>query len=227
MCRGKKLISAILLAAGQSRRMGRDKLMLSWGEMTVLERCLQVLLRSEIGEVIVVLSAEATDLGMRIKKYPSPMRKKIKIIINPDYRRGMSTSIRRGLRNLCPKSEGILIALGDQPLLKAKTVNALIRAFAEGEREIVVPLYHGRRGNPVLFDRWYAKGLMKLRGDTGGRSIIESHPENIIKVQTRSEAVVKDMDTWGEYLKQRVRGERRKVRGKSKEAEVRAKRMGG
>jgi molybdenum cofactor cytidylyltransferase len=176
--------------------------------MTVLERCLQVLLRSEIGEVVVVLSVGGTDLETRIKNYPSSMRRKIKVILNPDRRRGMSTSIRRGLRDLCSKSEGILIALGDQPLLKARTVNALIRAFEGGERKIIVPLYHGRRGNPVLFDRWYTKELMKLRGDKGGRSIIESHPQKIIKVQTRSESVVRDMDTWEEYRKQKAIGRR-------------------
>jgi molybdenum cofactor cytidylyltransferase len=203
MSRRKKRISVILLGAGQSRRMGRDKLVLPWGKKTILERCLEVLLRSEIEEVVIVLSVGGTDLEKRIKNYPSSMRRKIKVILNPDRGRGMSTSIRRGLRSLCSKSEGILIALGDQPLLKTRTVNALIRAFAEGERKIIIPLYHGRRGNPVLFDRWYTKKLMKLRGDTGGRSVIESYPESIIKVQTRSEAVVKDMDTWEEYLRQK------------------------
>ena len=203
MNRKEKRISAILLGAGQSSRMGRDKLVLPWGKKTILERCLEVLLRSEIEEVVVVLSVGGTDLEKRIKNCPSSLRRKIKVILNPDRRRGMSTSIRTGLRNLCSKSEGILIALGDQPLLKARTVDALIRAFEGGERKIIVPLYHGRRGNPVLFDRWYTKELMKLRGDAGGRSVIESYPERIIKVQTRSEAVVKDMDTWEEYLKQK------------------------
>lgn len=196
-----KWISAILLGAGESKRMGRDKLMLPWGKKTVLEHCLETLLRSEIGEVIVVLRGGSKELEDRIKKYSTFMQKRIKVVANPAYRRGMSSSIRKGLKSLHSKSEGVLIALGDQPLLKANTINALIHAFIRGKRKIAIPFYHNKRGNPVLFDRGYIGGLKRVRGDTGGRSIIENHPDEVVRVRTRSEAVVRDIDTWGEYEK--------------------------
>jgi molybdenum cofactor cytidylyltransferase len=196
-----KWVSAILLGAGESKRMGRDKLMLPWGKGTVLEHCLEVLLRSETREVVVVVRSRSEEFEDRINKYPAFMRKKIKVVVNPDYLEGMSSSIRKGLRFVDPGSSGVLIALGDQPLLKANTINALIHAFIHGKRKIAIPFYHNKRGNPVLFDRGYIRGLKRVRGDTGGRSIIENHPDEVVRVRIRSEAVVRDIDTWGEYEK--------------------------
>jgi len=160
---GKMRISAILLAAGESKRMGVDKLMLPWGKGTVLEQCLKTLLRSEANEVIVVLSEKPRTLGDLIREL------RVKLVYNAESKKGMSTSIRKGLDALDPGSTGILIALGDQPFLKAKTINALLRAFAPGSGKIIVPTFQGRRGNPVLFDRIYEGELRKLRGDVGGR----------------------------------------------------------
>ena len=193
------MVSGILLGAGESKRMGKNKLILPWGKNTVFEHCLQTLLRSELGEVIVVLSARSNELGKRIRSRSVCGKKKIAVVWNPAYMRGMSTSIRRGLQCLHPKSKGILIALGDQPFLKSKTVNALIHAFTPGEGRMVVPFYEGRRGNPVLFDRSYLHDLMELKGDIGGRSVIDRHPDHMIRVQTRSEAVIRDIDTWKDY----------------------------
>ncbi|RPJ03877.1 MAG: hypothetical protein EHM36_11620, partial [Deltaproteobacteria bacterium] len=107
-----------------------------------------------------------------------------------------------------PEVQGFVIALGDQPLLKKRTINALIHAFDPGEGEIVVPSYRGRKGNPVLFDRAYRKELLKLAGDVGGRTVIDRHPERIVRVRTRSEAVVRDIDTWKEYRRLKARAEK-------------------
>jgi molybdenum cofactor cytidylyltransferase len=114
----------------------------------------------------------------------------------------MSTSIRRGLQAIHPGCHGILIALGDQPLLKARTINGLIHAFEKGERGIIVPSFRGRRGHPVIFHRRYKKELLDLKGDVGGRFIIERHPEDVRLVPVKSIGVVKDVDTWQDYKNQ-------------------------
>ncbi len=202
------MVSGILLGAGESKRMGRNKLILPWGKSTVFEHCLQTLLCSELGEIVVVLSVRSSELGNRIRRCPIIRKKKITVVWNPFYKRGMSTSIRKGLQHLDPGSRGILIALGDQPFLKSKTVNALIHAFTPGEGRMVVPFYGRRRGNPVLFDRSYLKELMELKGDAGGRSVIDRHPDDITRVQTRSEAVIRDIDIWEDYTKLKARGKR-------------------
>jgi molybdenum cofactor cytidylyltransferase len=138
------MISAILLGAGKSKRMGVDKLSLPWGRRTVLEHCFATLLRSEVQELVIVL-------GIRNKGVKNLFRgRKVKVVINPYSSRGMSTSIRRGLTALRSRSDGILIALGDQPLLKTTTINALIHAFQKGKGGIVIPSFQGRQGHPVI-----------------------------------------------------------------------------
>jgi molybdenum cofactor cytidylyltransferase len=195
----KIMISAILLAAGESKRMGVDKLSLPWERRTVLEHCFEALQRSEAKEVIVVL-------GIRNKKAKGLFRMpKAKTVINPLSHLGMSTSIRRGLQAIRPGFHGVLISLGDQPHLKTRTINGLIHAFEKGKRGIVVPCYRGKRGNPVIFHRRYKKELLDLKGDVGGKSITERHPEDVRLVPVKSRGVVMDVDTWQDY-KSQLRG---------------------
>ena len=189
------MISAILLGAGKSERMGVDKLSLSWGTETILERCFKTLLRSEVKELVLVLSARNKGVKDLFQE------QRVKIVINPHSQKGMSTSIRKGLQAICSESDGILIALGDQPLLKTRTINALIRAFDRGKERIVVPSFRGRAGHPVIFHKSYKEELMNLKGDVGGRSIIERHPEDVGVVAVKSVGVVKDFDTWQDYEK--------------------------
>ena len=190
------IISAILLGAGESKRMGVDKLSLPWGRKTVLEHCFETLLQSEVQEIVVVL-------GIRNKGVKNLFQgRKVKVVVNPHSERGMSTSIREGLRAIHPSSPGILIALGDQPLLKTRTINALVRAFDRGEEGIIIPSFQGRKGHPVIFHKRYRKELLNLRGDVGGRTIVERHPEDVRVVPIKSEGVVKDVDTWQDYVKE-------------------------
>jgi len=189
------MISAILLGAGEARRMGVNKLSLPWGKKTVLERSLETLMRSRVDEVIAVVHGEPGDWKNDLRG------KRVRFVLNPEYRRGMSTSIQRGLRAVDPRSRGILIALGDQPFLKPRTINALIRIFSAGKGTIVVPSYRGKRGHPVLFDRSHEKELLQLEGDAGGKSVIERHPGRVVEMRTRSDAVIRDIDTWKDYRK--------------------------
>jgi molybdenum cofactor cytidylyltransferase len=159
----------------------------------MLERCFQTLLRSQVQELVVVLSIR--NKGVRNLFHG----RKVRIVINPLSRMGMSASIRKGLQEIRPHCHGILIALGDQPLLKTRTINALIRAFDQGKGGIIVPSFRGRRGHPVIFHRRFKKELLNLKGDVGGRSIIESHPEEVRVVPVKSRGVVKDVDTWSAY----------------------------
>jgi molybdenum cofactor cytidylyltransferase len=159
----------------------------------VFEHCLDVLLRSEAAEVIVVLNS-------RKKGRTAPVKEgKARVVANPYYRKGMSTSIQRGVRAVHPKSEGILVALGDQPLLRTRTINALIHAFSERRGDIIVPAFRGVWGHPVIFHRRFEKELLRLKGDVGGKSIIERHLKKTRVVRVKSEGVIRDMDTWKDY----------------------------
>lgn len=175
--------------------MGVDKLSLPWGRRTVLEHCFETLLKSEVKEIVVVL-------GPRNKRVKNRFQGgKAKVVVNPYSKRGMSTSIRRGLQVIHPGSAGILIALGDHPFLKTRTINALIRAFDRGGEGIIIPSFQGRMGHPVIFHKRYRKELLNLRGDVGGRTVVDRHPEAVKLVPVKSEGVVKDVDTWQDYVK--------------------------
>jgi molybdenum cofactor cytidylyltransferase len=111
----------------------------------------------------------------------------------------MSTSIRKGIQAMGQKSRAVLIALGDHPFLNANTVNALIRAYVEKRGTIIVPVFRGKKGHPVLFDRKYERELLKLKKDVGARALLERHRKEVYEVISKSEGVVVDIDTWEEY----------------------------
>ncbi len=192
-------ISAILLGAGESKRMGRDKLSLPWGKKTMLEHCLQTLLYSRVEEVIVVVNERTEKIVCHRNE------KRVKVVLNPYYRRGMSSSIHCGIQHLNPKSAGILIALGDQPLLKTQTINALLEAFEREEGKIILPSFRRRRGHPVIFHRTFKEELLRLRGDAGGKSILMRHPGEVCIIPVRSEGVIRDIDIWEDYKRGGVR----------------------
>ena len=159
----------------------------------MLEHCFETLLRSEVHEIVVVLSIRNKAVSNLFQG------RKVRIVVNPLSKMGMSSSIRRGLRKIHPNCHGILIALGDQPLLKTRTINALIRTFNQAKGGIIVPSFRGTTGHPVIFDRKFKKELLHLTGDVGGRSIIERHPEDVRLVPVKSVGVIKDVDTWPAY----------------------------
>ncbi len=196
-------VSAILLAAGESRRMGTNKLSLPWGRTTVLERCLRALLGSQVDEVWVVVNKQTWKLGQRL------IESRVKLVHNPQSKKGMSTSIRKGIQAMGQKSRAALIALGDHPLLKVNTINALIRAYVEKKGTIIVPVFRGNRGHPVLFDRRYRKELLKLKKDVGARALLERHAKEVYEVNSKSEGVAVDIDTWEEY-RRRIRPVKKK-----------------
>jgi len=187
-------ISAILLGAGESKRMGANKLLLPWKKKTILQHCFDTLVRSNVKEVVVVLGGRTKGMENQFKG------RKVKVIMNPHYKRGMSTSMRRGIQVMDPRSEGILLAFGDMPFLIARTINSLIEKFAQGKGGIIVPSFEGIKGHPVIFHKRYKEELLKLEGDVGGRSIIEKYPNDLRLIRVRSQGVVKDIDTWRDYL---------------------------
>jgi molybdenum cofactor cytidylyltransferase len=193
------MISAILLGAGESKRMKVNKLFLPWGRETVFEHCFNTLLRSKVREIIVVLNKQNEEMKDWFDKRSASTTKKVKVTVNPRYRRGMSTSIHKGLQVMDPRSEGILISLGDQPLLRTRTINVLLRAFQQRKEGIVVPSFKGMRGHPVIFHRMFRKELLQLRGDTGGKSILLKYSKQIKTLPVRSEGVIKDIDTREAY----------------------------
>lgn len=186
-------VSAILLAAGESKRMGKPKLLLPLGDGTVLGNTVDNLLSSSVDEVIVVLGANARETKRVIAG------KAVKIIINPDYRQGMSTSLISGLRQVSHQAQRILVALSDQPLIDSKTYNKLIQKSLDSDSGIVVPTHKSRRGNPIIFNIRYKEELLQLKDDVGGRELLSRHPDDILEVAVDCEGIYINLNTMDDY----------------------------
>ena len=190
------MVSAILLAAGESQRMGRPKLLLPFGSSTILGQTIDNLLGSKVDEVIVVLGARAQEM----KKIVAGRR--VKVAFNPDYHQGMSTSIIAGLKRVNSKVQRVMVALADQPLIDKDTYNRLIEKSLSCDNSIVVPAYQTKRGNPIIFPIKYQEELLGLEGDVGGREILKKHPDDMLEVAVDSESVKIDINTLDDYYSQ-------------------------
>ena len=190
------MLSAILLAAGESKRMGELKQLMPLGKSTLLEQAINNLLNSSVDETIVVVGHRAEEITEAIAAKP------VKIMLNHNYRQGMSTSIIAGLILVDPKSQAVMLALGDQPLVASRTINQLIDAFNSHDKGIAVPTHRGKRGHPIIFDIKYKAELLKMEGDIGGREIIRQHPDDVLEVAVDSESVISDIDTRDDYQSQ-------------------------
>jgi len=187
------MVSSILLAAGKSRRMGRPKQLMPWGQSTILEQTIDNLLGSAVNEVIVVVGHKAEEVRKTIGTKP------VKMAVNPDYEQGMSTSIVAGLSLVDSQAQAVMLVLGDQPLIDIQTINRLIDEFYDCDKGIAIPTYHGKRGHPVIFAMKYKEELLGLKSDIGGRQIIKDHPEDVLEVAVHCESIITDIDTIIDY----------------------------
>ena len=188
------MISGIVLAAGASSRMGRAKQLLPFGSSTVLGCVLQAAAASGLGEVVVVLGENASEIRRRADL------RGVSVLTNPQPRAGLSSSIRTGLHGISGDAQGAVFLLGDQPLVDASVVNALLDAFRGSGAPLVVPEYAGHRGNPVLVGRCLFPQLAAVRGDRGARGLIRDFPHLVRRVPVDTEAVLVDIDTQRDYL---------------------------
>jgi molybdenum cofactor cytidylyltransferase len=190
------MVSAIVLAAGMSARMGQNKLLLLFKGKPLIAHAVDILLASEIDEIIVVLGNEADKVQEKLRG------RQVRLIENPDFREGLSTSVRAGVTAVSRQADGIMVYLADQPLLESADVNRILRAFAHAKdagKSIVVPFFDRQRGNPVLLDSSYREAILGVVGDVGCKGVIKRYPDQVFVLQMESDHVIRDMDTIEEY----------------------------
>jgi len=187
------LITAILLAAGSSSRMGRAKLELDLGGRTVFERSLSALLDSSVDRILVVQPAAGAP-GV-------PATDRVQVVTNPHAEEGMASSIRAGMAALPEGTRAVLIALADKPLLKAETVTMLINRFHREGVPIVYPTYQGSQGHPVLVASELFADLEQLEGDSGAKLLLRKYVERAVGVETDDTGILLDIDTPEDYAK--------------------------
>ncbi len=195
-------VAAILLAAGQSSRMGAFKPLLPFGKQTVIESCIDYLCKSGVETIVVVLGHRADEVRKGLYGLP------ISFAINANPTSEMAASIAAGVCELPETPQATLIALVDHPAIPAAVVSSLMAEWEKGAR-LVIPTWQNRGGHPVLVDLSFRAQLLDLDPKRGLKALFEAHRREVKRVAVASPFVARDMDTWDDYraLYEEVTGE--------------------
>jgi molybdenum cofactor cytidylyltransferase len=188
----KKPTAGIILAAGMSTRFDSLKQLFKVGDASIISMIIDSALKSDLERTVVVLGYEFDTIMKAMgNRLDNP---KIKVVINPRYKEGMSGSLQRGLEKVKDRFSSIMIILGDQPLLETKTINLLLNRFRSSDKDICVPVYRGKRGLPVCISNKFFADIMQIEGDIGARHIIENNPDNVLTVEIDNPDCFFDVD---------------------------------
>jgi molybdenum cofactor cytidylyltransferase len=199
------MISAIVLAAGRSKRMGQPKMLLPWGETTVLGQVIETLKRTSIDQVIVVTGGYRSQVEGLADSY------RVQTIHNDGYENGeMLSSLQCGLReiheslgNESPSSDAVLICLGDQPRIQAEIVQMIVDHYVKTGADIIIPSYKNRRGHPWLVAKTHWEEILHLEAPQTLRDFLDRHSSAISYINVDDSSIVSDVDTYEDYLKSR------------------------
>lgn len=189
------IITAIVLAAGESRRMGtRNKMKLKINGQELIRQTVSTVLGSSINNVIVVTGYQPEVVRSSLAGLP------VAKVHNKNYRQGQMSSVHKGLEEIKYSCDGIMVCLGDQPLLNSDDIDCLVNAF--GQRtygSILVPTYKGQRGNPVILSYEHRNQILKGKNNLGCRKLIEKNPESVYTLEMENDHVITDIDSPEDY----------------------------
>jgi molybdenum cofactor cytidylyltransferase len=188
------MVAGIILAGGESRRMGRPKALLPINGETFIERIVSAFAQSRVGKIVVVLGHEPEPIREKLVTLP------VKVVLNPDYPKGQLSSLIVGLESLesTRREEAIeaaFVHLVDHPFITSALIDRMIESLLHSQKLIVVPTYKGKRGHPVLFSAKLFPELLRAPPDEGAKFVVHAHEADILEVQTEDEGVIVDIDT--------------------------------
>ncbi|KPL11268.1 MAG: hypothetical protein AMS26_20370 [Bacteroides sp. SM23_62] len=186
-------VTAIILGAGESSRMGKPKLLLPFGDTTMIGTVIGNVLASSAEKVIVVLGSNYEDHRLAIKDYP------VEIVNNSRYREGMFSSVKCGLKAVSGAADAVMVLLADQPMIGAGEMDKLIESYRDSEKKIIIATHGNKRGHPVLIGSKYIHEIVGYPMQGSLRDILQNHPEDICEVQTDNAAILRDIDTEADY----------------------------
>jgi molybdenum cofactor cytidylyltransferase len=193
-------LAGIVLAAGESRRMGQPKQLLPFGAGTILERVVDTLLTAGVGEVVVVLGHVADRVRAVLGDRP------VRAVVNAEYRQGMLSSVKCGVNAIGAGYDAVLIALGDQPHIEGAVVSEVIRAYRDGETGIVIPRYADKKGHPIIINlQKYREAIANLPEDAGLNVLMQEHANDVRLIDVATEDIIRDIDVPDDYTRELAR----------------------
>ena len=187
------MISTILLAAGQSKRMNTEnKLVKKIKGIPLIKCALNNILKSSVNEIVIVLGYQSEIIEKLIDK-----NDKIKFVFNSNFETGMASSIRKGVENLSKKTDAFFISLGDMPSINYDTYDQLIEC--KKNQKIIVPMFKGQKGNPVLFPKSFEKIMLSIQGDCGAKKILENNKKQVLNIEINDPGIIKDIDVLDDF----------------------------
>lgn len=192
------MICGIVLAAGRSRRMGTNKLVLPFAGKTVIAHIVDELLASKADKVYVVTGFQ------RQRIIEALSGRSVSFVVNPDRDADMLSSVRCGLGTVGKDCIAVLIVLGDQPSLTCRLIDEIIGAFENTEKGVVVPCYRGRRGHPILVSTKYRDEILTCHNNVGLRGILHAHADDIFEMDVSTPDVLSDMDCRADYHREKT-----------------------
>jgi len=192
------MIAAVVLATGESSRMGRPKALLPIDGVRFIEKIVSSFQSTKVGKILVVLGHNAEEMRQKIADLP------VLIVVNNEYKKGQLSSLVAAIRDIQSRQssaelDGILVHLVDHPYVNPILVDVMIDRFYESKKLIVVPRYHGRRGHPVIFSRSLFSELQDTPLDQGAKAVVHAHQKDTLEIDTEDEGVTIDIDTPEEY----------------------------
>ena len=187
------MINAIILAAGESKRMGKLKPLLRFKDKTFLEQIISVLKLSDVDRITVVLGAEAETIKESIDLSGTS------VVVNKNYQRGQLSSLVVGIEDTPEETKAILVCLVDSPFITKEVVNQIISKFKETNNPIIVPVFNNERGHPTLFSRSLFNELANAPEEQGARHVLYSNEEKILELETSEKEIRIGIDTPDDY----------------------------
>lgn len=187
-------IWAVVLAAGESERMKSPKLVLPFGQGTIIGNVLCNILKSEINKILVVTGAWRDDVVRAIGELP------VLQCVNENYKKGMLSSVICGLNSIPATADAAMIFQGDQPEITPEVINSIIEKWKSSGSGIVIPLYRGKRGHPLFIEKKYFAEVSALDTDAGLRTLSSKFSHDVAEVETDNKMILRDIDTREDYL---------------------------
>jgi molybdenum cofactor cytidylyltransferase len=190
------MICALLLAAGESKRMGAPKMLLPFGQKTIIEHIVDNIIASKADKTWVVLGSHREEIFRRISGRP------VLTVVNHRYKEGMLSSIQTGFEALPKETLAAMVFLGDQPLIPISVIDCLIEGYRESQKGILLPVHKRKRGHPVLIDLKYKHEVLTLSPGIGLRALVHGHPEDVQEIEVDTPHILKDIDKPEDYLRE-------------------------